>query len=298
MDPRIADFIRDNRRRYTREAIRQQLIEAGQDPAEIDATWAALDAPDPDATAGEGFWGRFGLFLVGLNVAVFLLVFLATSMVNSFVLAVVLAVALSIGALMAWGLVAATGPAQMGRTTAMVIGGVIPLVFALLVGGTCYALVGAIGPPPPPPHAGVMELEIDPPMSFSATGSASCQPYADGTGFSVYSQELGSIGGRPVSASVESFSTGVVPEGAPTPIPVPGGESGLGLNVYISIMPRAESDQPQDWFVGPGTQLDIDAAAGGLSGTLTFEGLQGAEFDPEGGAVEASISGTVTWTCE
>ena len=63
MDPRIADFIRDNRRRYTREAIRQQLIEAGHDPAAIDATWAALDAPDPDATAGEGFWGRFSLFL-------------------------------------------------------------------------------------------------------------------------------------------------------------------------------------------------------------------------------------------
>ena len=45
MDPRIADFIRDNRRRYTREAIRQQLIQAGHDPAAIDATWAALDAP-------------------------------------------------------------------------------------------------------------------------------------------------------------------------------------------------------------------------------------------------------------
>lgn len=300
MDPRIADFIRDNRQRYTREVIRQQLIEAGHDPAEIDATWAALDAPDPDATAGEGFWGRFALFLVGLNVAVFLLVFLSTSMVNSFVLAVVLAVALSIGALIAWGVVAATGPAQMGRTTAMVIGGVIPLVFALLIGGSCYAMVGAIGPPPPPPHEGVMELEIEPPMSFSGTGAAFCQIQADGLGFSIYSQEgsLGTIEGRPVNASVDSFSNEFAPEGGPAPAPAPGGESGQSVNVYVSIMPQTEADPPREWFISPETQFELDAAPDGLSGTVTFEGLQGIEFDPDLGAAEGSISGTINWTCE
>ena len=301
MDPRIADFIRANRRRYTREVIREQLIAAGHDPAEIDATWAALDAPDPDAVAGEGFWGRFGLFLVGLNVVVFLLVFLLTGMVNSFVLAVVLGVALSVGALTAWAIVAATGPAQMGRTTAMVIGGVIPLVFALLIGGSCYAMVGAIGPPPPPPRQGVMELEIEPPMSFSGSGAAFCQIQADALGFSIYAQEgsLGTIEGRPVHASVDSFSDVVGPEGGPTPAQAPGGEVGSSVNVYVSLFSRTESDPLRDWSVGPDTRFEVDAAPDGLSGTVTFEGLQAVEFDaPQPGADGDLISGTITWTCE
>ncbi|MCA1572752.1 MAG: hypothetical protein LC798_21160 [Chloroflexi bacterium] len=176
MDPRIADFIRANRRRYTRDVIREQLIKAGHAPADIDATWAALDTPDPDAVVGQGFWGRFWLFLIGLNVAVFLLVVVFTGMLASFaqgtfVIAVVLGIALTIGALIAWGIVAATGPAQMGRTTAMAIGGIIPLIFALLIGGSCYAMVGAIGPPPPPAHEGVMELTMT--RQWNSRGRAS-----------------------------------------------------------------------------------------------------------------------------
>ena len=61
MDQRIADYIRDHRGTYTREALTQQLIDAGYTREAIDATWAALDTPDPDDTAGEGFWGRFFL---------------------------------------------------------------------------------------------------------------------------------------------------------------------------------------------------------------------------------------------
>ena len=301
MDPRIADYIRANRRRYTRDVIREQLIKAGHPPADIDATWAALDAPDPDAVVGEGFWGRFWLFLVGLNVAVFLLVFFVTSMVNSVVLAAVLGVALSIGALIAWGIVAATGPAHMGRTTAMVIGGVIPLIFAMLIGGSCYALVGAIGPPPPPPNEGLMELQIDAPLDFAGSGAAYCQVFEDGTGFSVYpQQELGAINGRPVHASVDSFEGHGDPEGGPAPAPEPGGEFAQNLNVYISLQPRSEADPPQEWFVAPSTQIEIDATPDGLSGTVTFEGLEPVQFEaPEPGIVDGgSVSGTITWTCE
>jgi hypothetical protein len=295
MDPRIADFIRDNRQRYTREVIRQQLIDAGHDPAEIDATWAALDAPDPDATAGEGFWGRFALFLVGLNVAVFLLVFLATGMVNSFVLAVVFAVALSIGALIAWALVAATGPAQMGRTTAVVIGGVIPLVFALLIGGSCYALAGAIPPPPPPAASGVMELHINPPLSFDGSGRATCQPYSGGDGFSIYGESLGVIDGRMLTASFESFGTAVEPDGGPAPAPAPGANA--NINLYVYLQPSAEADPPRDWFVIPGTEVEIDPASDAFSGTVTFDGL-GTPPDAGVGDSDDVISGTLSWTCE
>jgi hypothetical protein len=309
MDPRIADFIRDNRKRYTREAIRQQLVDAGHNPADIDATWEMLHAPDPDeaAVAGQGFWGRFWLYLIGLNVAVFLLVVLSTGALafGGVVLAIVLAIALGIGALISWGIVAATGPAKMGRTTAMVIGGVIPLIFAFLIGGTCYGLLGSFGPPPPPPQSGVMELHIDPPLDFDGAGSAFCQIQPGGQGFSIYAQEgsLGTIDGTPVHASVDSFSDQVLPEGAAPPEPAPGGESSGTVNVYISVFPRNESDPPREWFVSPDTQLEVDAAPDGLSGTVTFEGLQNAVFDaPAPGATDVgsgdTISGTITWICE
>jgi hypothetical protein len=294
MDPRIADFIRDNRRRYTREAIRQQLIEAGHDPAEIDATWAALDAPDPDATAGEGFWGRFWLFLLGLNGAVFFLVFLATGMVNNFVLAVVFAIALVIGALMAWGVVAATGPAKLGRTTAMVIGGVIPLVFALLIGGTCYALVGAIGPPPLPATSGVMELHIDPPFSYDGTGRANCQPYRDESGFSIFAEDVGRHEGRMVNVSIDVFRGGE--SGVPAPAP------GRQVGVYLGFNPSGEGvAAPFMTYVNTGTAvLDLEGPTDGSSGTLAFEGLEPEPIErPPDEVVDTDpISGTITWTCE
>lgn len=300
MDPRIADFIRANRKRYTREAIRQQLVEAGHDPAEIDATWAALDAPDPDETAGEGFWGRFAIFLVGLNVAVFLVVVLLTGMLGNiaqggFVLVAIFAVVLTIGAIMAYGIVAATGPANMGRTTALSIGAIIPLAFALLIGGSCYALVGSIGPPPPPAARGVMELHIDPPMSFDGTGPATCQAYSEGAGFSVFGESLGTIEGRMVTASFESYGLPVGPEGGPAPAPAPGANA--NLNLFVSLHAGSEADPPRDWFVIPGSQVDVDEAADVLSGTVTFDGLGRPPDAAEGGAEDA-ISGSLSWTCE
>ena len=300
MDPRIADYIRAHRRRFTREAIRQKLIDAGHDPADVDATWAAL-ASDPDDTAGEGFWGRFALIVIGLNAAVFLLVVLATGMLNVPVLAVVLAIVLGIGALIAWGIVALTGPTKMGRTTAMVIGVSIPLLFALLIGGSCYALVGAIGPPPEPPRSGVMELEVSGGLDFSGSGPVFCQVHADASGFSIYAQEggLGTIDGRRVFASVDSFGGEPAQPGVLGPTPAPGGEAVQNLNLNVSLAPESETDRPMEWFLGPATQLEIDVASDGLSGTVSFEGLQAAEFEgPPLNTGEGSLSGTISWTCE
>lgn len=312
MDQRIADFISANRGKYTREAIRQQLIDAGYSPERIDATWAILDTPDPDeaAVAGEGFWSRFFLFLIGLNVAVFLLVALSTGMLaagqgGGFALAGVLGVTLGIGALISWGIVAAVGPEKLGRTSATVIGGLVPILFALLIGGSCFALVGSIGPPPPPPRDGSIELEIDPPTGFTGSGAAFCQIHENGTGFSIFTPEgsVGSINGRPLHVSVESFSDHGVPEGpgpAPAPAP-PGGGTVPNLSIYIFLAPRSGTDPAQEWFVSPETRLDIDLAPDGLSGTVTFDGMEPARFEEEPAAPGSeldTISGTVTWSCE
>lgn len=288
MDPRIGDFISKNRKKYTREAITQQLVEAGHDPADIATTWSALDTPDPDEAglAGEGFWSRFFLFLIGLNVAVFLLVALTTGMLENFAggggaLAGVFAVALGIGALISWGIVAAVGPDKMGRTTAIVIGGLIPIVFALLIGGSCFALASAIGPPPLPQVSGEMELQIDPPLEFDGSGAAFCQPYRDGTSFSVRAERLGTFEARTVSASVDRYEAQV-------------GE--FITTVFISFVPSSETEPFFEWMEGPGTEVVVDATADGLSGTATFEALRPMNEDPAVG--QEPISGTITWSCE
>ncbi len=306
MDQRIADFISANRGKYTRDAIRQQLIDAGYSPEAIDATWVILDTPDPDeaGVAGEGFWGRFFQFLIGLNVAVFLLVALTTGMLaaaaqGGFALAGVFAVALGIGALISWGIVAAVGPEKLGRTSALVIGGIVPILFALLIGGSCYALAGAIPPPAPPAATGVMELRIDPPTSFEGGGPATCQPYSDEVGFSIYSESLGSIEGRVVSASFEFYGVQVGPEGAPAPAPAPGVPE--NVNLYIFVQPRGEADPPGDFFIIPGTEVELDPASDALSGSVTFSGLGSPPTEGPGagsGAAEDVASGTLTWSCE
>ena len=80
-DRRIADYISANRGTFTREAITQQLLDAGYEQGAIDATWAVLDTPDPDDVVGEGFWGRFWIYLIGINVVALLLVGVLTQMI-------------------------------------------------------------------------------------------------------------------------------------------------------------------------------------------------------------------------
>jgi hypothetical protein len=71
MDPKIADFIRANRGQYTREAIRQRLIEAGHKAEEVDWTWEHLVQTEPlVAPSPSGFrwyvWGLYALICVGI----------------------------------------------------------------------------------------------------------------------------------------------------------------------------------------------------------------------------------------
>ena len=131
--------------------------------------------------------------------------------------------------------------------------------------------------------------------------SAFCQIQPEGHGFSIFAQEggLGTIEGRPVHASVDSFSNLPPPGGGgPAPAPQPGGDSGQIINAYVSLFPRGEADAPREWHANPESGLELDATADGLAGTLTFEALQSIEFEGQPGTDEGSISGSITWTCE
>jgi hypothetical protein len=286
MDRRIADYISANRHRYTREAIRQQLIAAGFEPAEIDATWAALETPDADDVVGEKFWSQFLLIVVGINVVIFLGVALLTGLLpaiggGGFVIAVIFAILLIIGALVAWAAVAATRPAQLSRGMAMTVGIAIPLVFALLVGGACYALLGTFGVPPPPAVSGTLELVIESP-EFRGQGEAMCQPdTAEGGGFNVWGPDLGRLDGRMVHASIYASPTA---DGWREPM--------------VAITAYSETAPATNWDSGVGrSRVEMDAAPDGLSGTVTFDSLQAMQEDPNAEEAEP-ISGTLTWECE
>ena len=284
MDQRIADYIRDHRGKYTREALTQQLLDAGYTREGIDATWAVLDTPDPDDTAGEGFWGRFFLVLIGINVAVLVLVGLGTGSFSSpdrLGLLAILGVALGIGALIAWGVVALVGPSRMGRNTAMVIGFGIPLVFSLLIGGSCYALLSALGPPP---RSGTLEVEIEEEPTLSRTGTATCILYSGGA-FSV----SGELPGTPY---VSVFVDNQPPNGPVT------GEVET-VSVYADRGTGTEQSQSWSTYAGP-AELASEVDGGGGSGSVTFIDLPAedlAEPEFEGPEVEP-ISGTITWNCD
>lgn len=303
IDPRIADYITANRRKYTRQAIRQQLIDAGHDPTEVDRTWAALEAKDPDAVIGERFWSRFALIVIGINAAVFVLVAVLTGMLayvqaGAMMLPVIFAVILAIGALIAWGIVALTGPDKMGPTTALTVGISVPLLFALLIGGSCYALIGSMGTPPPPPQTGTMELTLDAPLGFTGGGTAICQSFPEEGSFNVFGDNLGTLNGAQVSAAFFTSGSMTVEPGVPAPEPGPGmGEP----TISVTLMPTAQGKMPAEWYTAPETEVEMDVAADNLSGSVRFSKLLSAGMaeGPVGGGEQGDpISGTISWSCE
>jgi hypothetical protein len=294
-DPRIADYIRQHKDRYTRQAIREQLIEAGHEPEAIDRTWAVLDMPDPDDVIGRRFWSRFWMVLIGINVAVFLLVALASGMLMNLSgysgMLVILAIVLTIFALIAWGVVGLTGPSRMRRVPALIVGVTIPLFFALLVGGTCYALIGAVGPPPPPPIPGTVTIHIEPPLPVDATTRATCEVSDAGHFYNVFTDV-------PVDTDAGQLTVSVNGQGdasslTDTPFVSISFNQGKGQGGFVEYQP------------GGGENAGIEAAAisNATNGSLAFENFLPIEaFDEQGNPIDRfdadPISGTISWSCE
>ena len=218
-DRRIADYISANRGKFTREAITQQLLDAGYEQAAIDATWAVLDTPDPDDVVGEGFWGRFWIYLIGLNVVAFLLVGVATQLIpNGIGIAAVLGIAVWRSARRSRSASSPLiRPTRLGRGTAIAIGGIVPLIFTFVIAGSCYALMSSFGPPAPPALSGTLTLQIDPPLALEATGPASCQPPPSGESyFNIYTTEPLSSSEGPVNVYIDSYPQTTGGEPVPT----------------------------------------------------------------------------------
>jgi hypothetical protein len=231
------------------------------------------------------------MYLIGLNVAAFLLVGFVTRMIpNSAVLGVVLGVALAIGAFITLGVISLIRPTRLGRGAAMAIGAIVPLFITFLIAGACYALVGSMGPMPPPAQSGTLTLQIDPPLALEATGHAGCQLPPEGeTYYNVYLQSPMSSSEGPISVYVHAFPD------------APGGE--LAPMVGVTIGNPEQGGDFVDYQPGPGSEINLEPGSGPTRGSMTFERLTPAEmFDETGEPMELSgvdpISGTVQWSCE
>jgi hypothetical protein len=147
MDPSIADYIRANRGQYTREAITQQLVQAGHDRAAVDAAWEQL-------ATGEAPAGRQG---TNLAPYVWIVYWLGAGIILTITLIAVVGsgggagfAGFGIGWLVAYLLLtylparamARARPIGGGGMLAVIVG--VPLLVVLIGGGICLGTIAII----------------------------------------------------------------------------------------------------------------------------------------------------------
>lgn len=284
MKPEIEEYLRSNGARYTSKALRQQLIYAGYDAAEVDAALQETEsARAPQFAETRASRARFWWLVIGLHLAVLVLVTIWV-FTRSYTYAPFAAVILGLMLLAGLGISGLIGRILQPRT-GLVAALIVPLISALSLGGLCLATISGtqIHVPPRP---GVMELTIDPPLSFEASGPAECV-IPEG-GFSVYGQDLGTLDGRLVSAYLSSAGD---PASQPS-----ASASYRTVYLHVNLLPRVGVGEETAYGVPRDGTVELGAASDGLSGTLRFEGLVAQEF--EGHVAGPPISGTISWTCE
>lgn len=284
MRPEIEAYVREHGAKYTTKALRAQLTHAGYDAAEVDAALAQTEAArSPQFAETRASRARFWWLVIGLHLAVLVLVTIWV-FTRSYTYAPFAAVILGLMLLAGLGISGLIGRILQPRT-GLVAALIVPLISALSLGGLCLATISGtqIHVPPRP---GVMELTIDPPLSFEASGPAECV-IPEG-GFSVYGQDLGTLDGRLVSAYLSSAGD---PASQPS-----AAASYRTVYLHINLLPRVGVGEETAYGVPRDGTVELGAASDGLSGTLRFEGLVAQEF--EGHVAGPPISGTISWTCE
>jgi hypothetical protein len=275
--PEIDAYIREHADRYTPEALRRALLEAGYVPAEVDAALREMESRRSASAADGGRRSRFWLVAIGLHLAALVVagIWIANSASATYfgfvvvVLGVVLLIGLGISGLIGRWLIPRSG---------LAVALVVPLLSALLLGGTCMALSG---PLVIPPKTGTMQLHVSGARTFDGSGSAVCHHSAGG-GYSVSAENLGTVEGNPVSASLDAFPSPATPSGA---------GAGSGVNLAITFNFGSDTEPPESYSTIFSTQQTLEASADQLTGRIDFQGLV------REGQAGSSIAGTMSWTC-
>ena len=143
MDPKIIEYIRENRGRYAREAIRERLIAAGHDPGQVDAALAspetAHDTPGTPSKPGPHFW-RWAFAIQAVTVLV-VTALVARNDTHGY--AAVVFVVLGIALLIGTAISGTIGKALLPRT-GLIVAILLPLISAMLLGGWCLRIMGTV----------------------------------------------------------------------------------------------------------------------------------------------------------
>jgi len=287
MDPEIKRYLDEHGATYTRDALRASLVAAGHDPAAVEAALVQWEAAQTGSDAHAEKRRAFGRWSIGLHVAALVAVFVlivalkGTTAVGVALLGcAVLGVALLIG----WVISYLIGRALLPGT-GVIAALVVPAISALLLGGTCFALLSsAIGTPP---RQGTVHLVILAPQAFDGSGAASCYVGGGSAGVQVNSQSLGTLDGKRVSVSVGWYRDD--PNN-----PAPG--SSTSISVFLDATGEAEG--PVFFSVIFSSKLQVDAPPDGLTGTMRFEGLAAVSKGAPGQPSPDVMSGSVSWDCE
>ena len=296
MRSEIQRYLEEHGAQYTPEALRRGLLDAGYDPVEVDTALGEWQSRTSEPASAENERRRFWWLALGLHAAVLVLIGILSFAIGSFAVGgwmaiLILAIVLLIGL----GISGAVGRGVL-RGRGLPIALLVPAISALLIGGSCLALGGSflLQQPPPPPRTGVMEIQIEPPLSFDGSGAATCQGHGTATGFSVFAEVRDTLDGRRLSVSIDVFDTrSDVTRAAPPP-----GAEMVSLN--ISLIQQSEADRPVFYTNMFNSRVEVDATSGGLSGTLLFEALEPATGEGPPGDITGlePISGTISWSCE
>jgi hypothetical protein len=144
MKPEIEAYLREHGATYTSDALRKQLIAAGHDATEVDEALRLTEAArTAQASQTQGLRGRFWLWATGLHVAALAVAtvwILLGSTSESYVgpVIIVLGIALLIGL----GISGLIGRALIHQGMGVAV--VVPLISALLLGGSCMAMAGPV----------------------------------------------------------------------------------------------------------------------------------------------------------
>jgi heme A synthase len=138
MRPEIESYLRSNGAKYTTKALRQQLIHAGNDPAEVDAALQETEAARAARLAEtQVLRTRFWTSAVVVNVVTLALVIAWTAIRGNGSFVPLVAVILGLFLLIGLGISSLIGRAFLERGMAVAL--IAPIIFAVVLGGFCAA---------------------------------------------------------------------------------------------------------------------------------------------------------------
>lgn len=290
MDPAIKRYLDENGATYTPEALRRGLLDAGYDAVTVSAAlkeWQAERAAKRPDHADQQTFSRWAIRLHLAALVATFVVLLGLKGTPNLGLILLAAVVLGVTLIIGWAVSSFFGRMLLPRS-GVGVALILPAISALVLGGTCFALINASVREPP--RAGTVHLTILAPLAFEGSGAADCYVGGGYVGGQVNSRELGTFDGKAVSVYFNW-------NGTPDPA-LPAKAPDASVSVLLEP-PPADGKLPEGYSTIFSTRITVHAAPDALSGTMDFEGLV---LEPTGPSPAASlpegISGSVTWTCE